>query len=111
MARDWPWKGCGTRPRALVYQRKSDEARRYAAIVAASGEPDPADYPVLAADMGITAPDLAGVVAVMQGLDAAWAKVAAAIEALRLGAKAAVAAASNAEAIQAATAITWPVPE
>jgi len=104
----WITGGAG---QALVYQRKSDEARRYASVVAAEGTPEPSDYPVLAAEVGITAPDLAGVVAVVQGLDAAWAQVAAAIEALRLGAKAAVAAASDAAAIQAAPAITWPVPE
>lgn len=103
----WITGGAG---QAMVYQRKAEEAKAFEAVVAGGGTPDPADYPILAAEVGITAPDLPGVVTTVQGLDAAWAQVAAAIEVLRLGAKATVAAAETAEAIQAATEITWPVP-
>ena len=48
---------------AAVYQVKAAEAEAHAAVVAASGTPAAADYPHLAAEVGITAVDLAGVAA------------------------------------------------
>jgi hypothetical protein len=91
---------------AMTYQAKADEARR----IADDPDPDPAAYPLLAAEIGITAGDLAGVGAVVRANHAAWLTVGAAIEAVRLGTKAAVTAADDeAAAIEAATA-TWPSP-
>lgn len=89
---------------AMTYQQKAQEAA--AAIL--DPAPDPDTYPLLKAEIGITAPTLAEVAAVVNDAYQAWRVVGAAIEALRLGGKAAVAAASTPEAIQSATEIAWP---
>lgn len=68
---------------AMVYLAKEAEAERYLADPA----PDPARYRLLAAEVGITAPDLPGVAAAVSGLAAGWREAAAAIEAIRLSAK------------------------
>lgn len=91
---------------AMTYQQKASEA----VMLEDDPAPDPAAYPLLAAEIGITAGDLAGVGAVVRTNHAAWLTVGAAIEAVRLGTKAAItAAADEAAAIEAATA-TWPSP-
>ncbi|MFK3857794.1 hypothetical protein [Agrobacterium pusense] len=89
---------------AMTYQQKAAEA---AAALAAT-DPDPADYPLIVAEIGITAPTLLEVAAVIDGAYQQWRVVGAAIEALRLGGKAAVAAAMTVEDVQAAADITWP---
>lgn len=55
-----------------------------------------------------TAPTLAGVAAVVAAAHAAWTVTGAQIEALRLGAKAAIAAADDADAVHAAASVLWP---
>lgn len=98
---------------ALVYENKRREAEDCLAEVAAAQTPDPQDYPLLAAEVGITAEDLVAVATVVAGLAAQWRTVAAYIEALRLGAKAAIdavtdgpTAAAEVEAIIAS--LSWP---
>jgi len=94
---------------ALVYERKRDEAEAYLAAVT----PDPADYPLLKARaerLDPITPDYAAVAADWNARAAAWVTAAAAIEDLREGAKETIAAAADAAAVEAATAITWPTP-
>lgn len=91
---------------ALTYMQKSDEARRYLS----AATPLPKDYPLLAAEVGITADDIAGVAAVVAAAFSQWQTVGAAIEAVRIGGKAAVEAAeTQADAHAAFDAISWPV--
>jgi len=88
----------------LVY-----EAKRHEAVALASDEsPDPSNYPLLSAEIGITASTLTDVGAAVLLTAAQWRNVAAAIEHLRLGAKQAVAAATTIAAVHAAAAVTWP---
>lgn len=90
---------------ALTYQRKAEEAR---ACLSAS-DPQPADYPMLAAEIGITADTLIEVAEVVNAANAAWLVIGAEIEAARLGAKVAIDAASTAEEARAAAeAVAWP---
>jgi len=98
---------------AAVYLRKEAEARRFLALdseVQAAQEPGPS-WPYLSAEIHVTAETLAGVAATIVALADAWDQAAAEIEALRLPAKAAIAAASDeAEARAAAKAAMdgWP---
>lgn len=90
---------------ALTYMQKSDEARRYLA----EETPTESDYPLLSAEIGITADDLHGVALVVSGAYAQWQQIGAAIEAVRLGTKAAVEVATDAAGAQAAyDAAAWP---
>src|SRR5690606_7611681 len=90
---------------AMAYLQKAMEATAYLAAT----DPDPADYPLLAAEVGITGETLADVAAVVDAHYQAWRVIGAAIEQARLGAKAAVDAAETAEDAQAAyDAIVWP---
>jgi hypothetical protein len=89
---------------ALVYERKRAEAER----MATDADPQPAAYPLLAAEVGITAPTLAEVGAVVRGLADQWTAAAAAIEAARLAAKAAIAAATTPPEVRAAADVSWP---
>ena len=91
---------------ALVYERKRAEAER----MAGDAEPQPTDYPLLAAEVGITASTLAGVGAAVRAMASDWIAAAAAIEAVRLRAKAAIAAATTPPAIRATAQVTWPKP-
>ena len=95
---------------AAVYLAKSNEADRYAL----DGSPDAGDYPLMAASIGIEGETLADVVAIVVATRAGWLTAAAAIEAARLGAKAAVAALSDPpdrEDIDTILAgISWPSP-
>jgi hypothetical protein len=70
----------------VVYQEKRREAER----LAADSDPDPLDYPLLSAEIGITGPDLASVGVKILATANAWAQIAARIEATRLGAKRAI---------------------
>jgi len=97
----WITPGSG---QALTYEQKRAEAERMASDPA----PQPADYPMLAAEVGITADTLAAVGAIVRARSAAWTVVAAQIESLRLQAKAAVLAANNAAEARAAAAVQWP---
>lgn len=89
---------------AMTYSQKAAEAKAFLA----DSEPDAANYPLLSAEVGITAPTLAGVAAVVAAEHAAWTVTGAQIEALRLGAKAAIAAADDADAVHAAASVLWP---
>lgn len=91
---------------ALTYQQKSEEAKRYLAAT----DPDPADYPLLSAEMGITAADLAGVARIVNAAFAQWQIIGAAIEKTRLATKAAIDAAATAEEAQTAfEGASWPI--
>jgi len=88
-----------------VYVAKEDEARR----ASAEQSPDPADYPLLAASIGIEGETVSDVAGVVLATAAAWRQIAGAIEAARLGTKAAIAAATTeAGARAAAAAVAWP---
>ncbi len=90
---------------AMTYMQKSDEAARFLA----STDPDPAAFPLLAAEVGITAPSIGQVAAIVNGAYAQWQVIGAAIEAARLGTKASIDAAETIEAAQAAAdAVSWP---
>ena len=99
----WITLGAG---QAMTYQAKAIEA----AAISSDPSPDPAGYPLLAAEIGITAPDLAGVAAVVLAQHAAWTAAGAAIEAARLSGKADVTAAADATAARAAAVVIWPAP-
>lgn len=97
----WITPGSG---QALTYEQKRAEAERMAADPA----PQPEAYPLLAAEVGITANTLAAVGTLVRARAAAWTAIAAQIESLRLQAKAAILAASNAAQARAAAAVPWP---
>jgi hypothetical protein len=99
----------GGAAQAMTYQRKSEEARRYQAAVAAEAEISPGDYPMLSATIGIDGATLADVAATVLAMDEVWAVIGAAIEAARLGGKQAIDAAEDAISAQAAfDAVEWP---
>lgn len=90
---------------SMAYLQKAMEATAYLAAT----DPDPADYPLLAAEVGITGDTIADVAAVVDAHYQAWRVIGAAIEQARLGAKAAVDAAETVEDAQAAyEAVAWP---
>ena len=89
---------------AMTYQQKAAEASAFMA----DGDPQPERYPLLAAEIGITASTLAGVALVVSQANAQWAIIGAGIEAARLGAKAAVDAAIDAAAVHAAADVIFP---
>jgi hypothetical protein len=99
----WITPGAG---QAAVYLLKREEAMTYAA----DADPDPEDYPLLGAEVGITAPTLGEVAAIVIALAAAWTDAAAAIEVIRLGAKRAIAEAETIEAVIAAATVSFPQP-
>lgn len=83
---------------AMVYQAKQAEARRYQAEQPATL----AGYPLIAAEVGITAASAAELVALWLGMESQWLAAAGAIEAARFTGKNAVTAASTPAAIGAA---------
>lgn len=85
---------------AMVYQAKAAEALR----LSGDADPSPAGYPLLAAEVGITAPTLTGVGAAVLAAHDEWTRIGALIEAARLAAKAAIAAAGDPAAVAAAEA-------
>lgn len=90
---------------AMTYMQKADEAARYLAAV----EPIAVDYPLLSAEIGITAPTIREVAVTVNAAYTQWQQIGAAIEAARLGTKVAIEAAMTAEeAREAADAIAWP---
>lgn len=92
---------------AMTYQAKASEARSFLA----STSPDPSDFPMLSAEVGITADDIASVAQVVTAAYARWQIIGAAIEGARLGGKAAIdAATSEADAHVAFGAVQWPRP-
>jgi hypothetical protein len=99
----WITPGAG---QAAVYLMKREEAMAFAA----AADPDPDDYPLLGAEVGITAPTLGEVAAIVTALADAWTQAAAAIEVIRLGAKRAIAEAETIEAVIAAATVSFPQP-
>jgi hypothetical protein len=90
---------------AMTYAQKADEAR----LCLAAAGPDPEDYPLLAAEIGITAATLVGVAQVVAAANSQWLLIGAAIEAARLSGKKAISDAANEEDAQAAAAaVVWP---
>lgn len=93
-----------------VYLAKAEEARD----LQVDGSPDPANYPLLAASIGIEGESLSAVAGVVLAQRAAWLTVAAAIENKRLGAKAAIDALADPPAPEdlaaILTALSWPAP-
>ena len=89
---------------AMTYQQKVDEV----CALALDSEPDAVNYPLLSAEVGITAPSLQEVAAVVLAAYQLWQQIGAAIEGTRLGAKAAIDAAETVEAAEAAADVTWP---
>ena len=97
----WITPGSG---QALVYQAKAAEAGRYLAA-----SPPPADlssYPLLAAEVGLTAPNALALAQVWQRMDGDWTAAAARIERARLEAKRAMDEARTPDEI--ARAAAWP---
>ena len=93
-----------------VYRTKADEATAAQSVVDAGGTPDPAEFPHLAAEVGITGDSVAEVAAVILAIRNAWMAASASIESKRLGGKAAVESAEDETAIRAAVKIAWPRP-
>jgi hypothetical protein len=94
----------------LVYQEKRREAEAaLAAFSVPGGQPvDPAQFPLLAAEIGITAVDLQGVAQAVMSTALAWTQVAAAIESTRLKAKRDIAETNSAAEIDAIlSAVAW----
>lgn len=92
----------------MTYQQKVAEAQAYKSAT----KPIPEDYPILASEVGITAPTLAEVADTVLAAYHQWQHIGAAIEAIRLGAKRNVDAAVNeAEARTIVDAIIWPSAE
>ncbi|CDN52546.1 Hypothetical protein RG1141_CH01810 [Neorhizobium galegae bv. officinalis bv. officinalis str. HAMBI 1141] len=92
---------------AMTYQQKADEAREYLE----EDQPDAADYPLLTAEIGITGATIADVANVIIASFQQWQVIGGAIEAARLGTKAAIDAAETVDdAEAAANAIFWPAP-
>jgi len=90
---------------AMVYQEKSDEAKE----LQSDPSPDPANYPILSASVGIEGSTIQEVASLVLATKAAWTIVAAAIETARLGGKSLVNAASTMDAANAVyNSITWP---
>lgn len=99
----WITPGAG---QAMTYQAKVDEAR---ALAVEGEESDPSHYPMLSAEVGITAATLQEVGVVVMAAYQQWQAIGAAIEAVRLRGKQAVDQASTVEAVKAIT-VTWPNP-
>lgn len=81
----------------MIYLAKEAEALRYLA----DPDPAPADYPLICAEVGITAPDAYQIAQVWAYMSAMWRQVAAQIETLRLGTIAQIEAAQTEAAVAA----------
>lgn len=82
----------------MIYQAKEAEARAWLATSAANLS----DYPLLAAEIGITAPDPDQLAQLWLNMGTLWRQAAAQIEALRLGTGAAIDAAETVEEVEMA---------
>lgn len=89
---------------AMTYQQKASEA----VMLEDDPDPQPGEYPLLSAEVGITAPTLAEVGAIVRTAHGQWILLGAAIEATRLGAKKAIEQAGTPEAARAAAVVAWP---
>lgn len=75
----------------MVYLAKEAEAQRWQG----DATPDPVDYPLISAELGLTAPDAPTLVALWLSTAAAWRAAAARLERLRLSARPALELAST----------------
>lgn len=90
---------------AMTYMQKAAEAKAYLA----ADMPDMSDYPLLLAEVGITAPTMSEVATVIATAFTQWQQIGAAIESVRLGTKAAIEAAETVDDVKAAAAsAVWP---
>jgi hypothetical protein len=98
---------------SMAYAEKEKEAQ----ALDLDPSPDPADYPFLSAEVGISlypgtgqpAADIQEVALIVLAMAAAWRPFGAAIESVRLGAKAAIAAATDEAQVQAVLdGLSWP---
>lgn len=90
---------------AMTYQQKMEEVR----ALTQDAEPDEANYPLLSAEVGITAPTLTEVATVVLAAFQQWQQVGALIEGTRLSAKAAIdATETEADAQAAFDGVGWP---
>lgn len=91
--------------RAMTYLAKEAQARQFLAAV----EPDPADYPLIAGEVGITADTARAVAETILAMSQSWHALGAVIESVRLTAKKRVRQAQTPEAVQAElAAVVWP---
>jgi hypothetical protein len=97
----WITPGSG---QALTYEAKRAEADR----IVTDPAPQPDAYPLLAAEIGVTADTLEAVATLVRARAAVWTDVAAQIEGLRLRAKSSVMAATTAAQARAAANVVWP---
>lgn len=89
----------------MTYLEKINQARACLAVPS----PETADYPMLAAEVGITAPTLAGVAEIVVAAYNQWLIIGSAIEATRRAANIAVEAADTRAAVQLAMdSVVWP---
>jgi len=93
----------------MIYQAKETEARAWLAATNAAGTipptglaPDLADYPLLSAETGLTAPDPHSLAQLWLNMATLWRQMAATLEAVRLGIGAQIDAATTPEAAMAA---------
>lgn len=95
---------------AETYLLKADELRAYDVVIAASGTPDPADYPILSSEAAATGATLAQVVTLVRATRAAWLQLAAVVEGMRRGALVAIVNATNDAQVLAAIPLesSWP---
>ena len=93
---------------AMTYQQKAAEAVEYLRQVDAGQTPSPENFPLLAAEVGITADDMIGVASVVNGAHQQWKQVGGLIESIRLKAKQDIDAAETSEAAMQAANIIWP---
>lgn len=91
--------------RAMTYLAKEAQARQFLE----AADPKPADYPLIAGEVGITADTAKAVAETILAMAKAWHAMGGAIEAVRLAAKRQVRQAPTPEAVQAVLAgIAWP---
>gem|GEM_PF-971451 len=94
--------------RAMTYLAKEEQARQFLA----EENPDPAAYPLIAGEVGITADTEQAVAETILAMSQAWHAMGAAIESARLAAKKKVRETATPEAVQAVCdAIVWPKAE
>lgn len=87
----------------MVYMEKAAQAL----AVENDPAPDPADYPILAASIGVDGADVAEVGATVRATRAAWMAIAASIETKRAAAKAAIDAAATFAELAAAAEVDF----
>lgn len=92
---------------AMTYQQKVAEAQSYKSAT----NPNPENYPILASEVGITAPTLSEVADTVLAAYRQWQQIGAMIEAIRLGAKRDIdASVTEAAARAVVDSISWPQP-